>query len=151
MKKFLMSVMVLMAGVTCFAEQGDKAIGVNFYDNPKFEGNGVGGGLFFRYSFSDHFRAKINANYFKFSSIGALDATVDADWAFTLSDKFVAYPVISVGVLHCESTEFQAAFGAGAEYLINEHWSIGAQFKAQYITNTDGVGAPISVGVSYTF
>lgn len=155
MKKLLIAFACVLSTLCANAEKGDMTVGAHFYDNPKFEeGNAVGGGLSFRYSFTDNLRGKLTASYLTISGGSGIDASLDFQWAFMLGEKFSIYPTVGAGFLKCDQVSISNAtflFGSGAEYHINEHWGIGLEARAQVIMGDNGVGYPITLGVTYTF
>lgn len=152
MKKLLIAFACVLSTLCANAEKGDMTVGAHFYDNPKIENNAVGGGLSFRYSFTDHLRGKLSASYLTVSGESGVDASLDFQWAFMLGENFSLYPTIGAGLLNCgEISNATILFGAGAEYHINEHWGIGFEARAQVVTGDNGVGYPITLGVTYTF
>lgn len=152
MKKLLISLVCIISSLYAYAEQGDITIGAHLYDNPKIEGNAIGGGLSCRYSFTDNLRAKLSASFLTVSGESGIDASLDVQWAFTIGDNISLYPAFGAGFLNCgEVSSPTILFGAGAEYHINEQWGIGLDARAQVVTDGSGVGFPIALGVTYTF
>lgn len=151
MKKLIVLFMFVALGISAYAEKGDVTVGAHLYDNPKIDPNLYGGGVSVLYNFSDHFRAKAIASVISGSDVGCgVDAAVEVQWAFNLGEHFVLYPAIGAGYLNIEDLS-KAAFliGPGCEYYINDHWGLGLDIRGQ-ITG-DGVGLPITLGVTYTF
>lgn len=152
MKKLLIAFACVLSAFYANAEKGDMTIGAHFYDNPKIDGNAVGGGLSFRYSFTDNLRSKISASYLNVSDDSGIDASLDFQWAFMLGEKFSFYPILGVGFLNCgDISSATLLFGPGAEYHINDHWGIGIEARAQKVFGEDGIGFPITLGATYTF
>lgn len=152
MKKLLIVFACVISALCASAEKGDKVVGVHFLDNPKFEPNAIGAGASFRYSFSDHFRTKVQASFLSASEASGVDASLDFQWAFPLGEKFDLYPTLGIGFTNIgEISNADILFGAGVDYYITEHWGLNLEARAQKIFSTDGIGYPISIGVTYTF
>lgn len=151
MKKLIAFCLILIAGISANAEKGDVTLGLHFYDNPKIyeDCNAVGGGVSIRYSFTDNLRAKLMGSVFHADDFGG-DIELDVQWVFNLSDNFVVYPAVGIGVVTIpEMTKFSCAVGPGIEYNFDENWGINFEAKAQFCNG--GVGIPLSLGVAYTF
>lgn len=152
MKKLFIAFACVITALCASAEKGDITVGAHFYDNPKIENNAIGGGLSFRYSFTDHLRGKLSASFITANGNSGVDTSLDFQWAFMLGEKFTLYPTLGVGFINInEMSKATILFGAGAEYNINEHWGIGFEARAQAIPGESGVGCPITLGVTYTF
>lgn len=152
MKKLLIVFACVISALCASAETGDKVVGVHFLDNPKFSPNVIGAGASFRYSFSDHFRTKLQASFLNASETSGVDASLDFQWAFALGEKFNLYPTLGIGYINIgEISNAELLFGVGADYNFTEHWGLNLEARAQKIFSIEGIGYPISIGVTYTF
>ena len=127
------------------------SVGAYLYDNPKIDPNTFGCGIAFRYNITEPLRTKLSAAVLFAGDEGVgVDMSLDFQWTHPLGDKFLIYPSVGVGYLGvCDIANFSFLIGPGIEYLINNHLSIGFEFKGQI--TAEGVGLPITLGVDYTF
>ena len=167
MKKLFMIAIILVAGVSAaMAQKNVKAVGVGV--NYGSEISNVGFGAKFQYGLTDAIRIEPSFNYYlEKDGLGLWDANVNIHYLFDVAEKVKLYPLAGLGYANCKvdwevgvgdstydggsasSGEFAVNVGAGAEYQLNDKWSVGTEVKYQIINNFNQVVA--GIGLTYRF
>lgn len=159
MKKFWLLALLAFIGLGASAQhsKGDMAAGINLGFGTEISSFELGAK--FQYGISNPIRAEVAFNYFfenDFTSMWDIELT--GHYLFNVAEKFSIYPLvgitytnIKVSYLGWSASEgrFGANLGAGAEYYLNQTFSIGLEAKYQLIADFDQ--AIISVGATYRF
>ncbi|WP_455635855.1 outer membrane beta-barrel protein [Parabacteroides sp.] len=147
MKKLLVLMGLMALGVnSAFAQQGEMAVGAHVDISAA-----MGIGAKFQYGITDAIRIEPSANYY-FGNIGNLfDFSANVNYLFDVSERAKVYPLAGVGFginkdfILDESTyedcgRFETSgglvvnLGGGAEYALNDKFSLGADLKYQIVT-----------------
>lgn len=164
MKKILLSLCVIMAGLSASAQKkGDMAVGLNLGVAPCLEsGLSVTNfvlGAKYQYNVTDPIRLEADLNYgFKSNYWYAMELSANFHYIFDLGKKFSIYPLagIGYGLIGWDAfgegesaSRFLFNIGVGSEYTINENWAVGIELKYQYMSDFSRL--PVSIGATYRF
>lgn len=167
MKKLLFIAVLALLGMTAQAqtEKGDMAAGLNLGMGMGDGFTNIGIGAKYQWTIVNNLRLESAFNYYlKKDFISMWDLGINAHYLFSLSDKFVIYPLAGLGVLGVKAsydlgewggsasasdTNFAINLGAGAEYLISPAISLGLEFKYKIASNWNR--ALFSIGAAYHF
>lgn len=102
MKKLYVLICALAVGFCAFAQQGQKAVGLNLSYTPCLEKysdvNNFGVAAKFQYGFTDNLRGELAAGYdFKSKGVGLFNAALNLHYLINVSEKFKIYPIAGVG------------------------------------------------------
>lgn len=167
MKKLFMVAIILMVGVSAAMAQKDvKAVGVNL--NYGSEISNLGIGAKFQYGITDAIRVEPSFNYYlEKNGANLWDVNANFHYLFDVAESIKVYPLAGLGYANVEvnnevldqygnkvggsssSGEIVVNLGAGAEYQLNEQWSVGAELKYQIINNFNQV--VFAIGATYKF
>ena len=157
----LMSFIALLAN-SSFAQKGNKAVGVHVDASAS-----MGIGAKFQYCITEAIRLEPNVNYY-FGNVGNIvDINANVNYLFPIFEKAKVYPLAGIGfgfnkeyVLdetnYEDSGNFETSgglvvnLGGGAEYTLNDKFSLGADLKYQVVTGGFN-HITFSVGVIYKF
>lgn len=132
----------------------------------------------FQYGLTDKIRLEADMEYwFKNKGYSVFDITANAHYLFNIADKITVYPLAGIGFAHLggesgdivteiinpgdgtttivkthysnSADKFVFNIGAGAEYALTDHLSVGFELKYQYISKFSRF--PIQLGVVYRF
>ncbi len=157
MKKITLLLVCLIAGLTTsFAQSsGDKALGINLnYASERSFGIGAR----FQYNITDNVRIEPEFNYyFKHDYVSFWDLGANFSYLFPVASDVTLYPLVGIGYghhkLHVEgnptSGDFQAKFGAGAEFNIASNVKLIIEPKFQLIDGDNQF--VITGGIAYCF
>ena len=172
MKKVLLAVVCAVLTVaSSFAQQGQKAVGINLGAAPCLEdGASLTNfqlGAKFQYNVSDPVRLEAALNYgCEDNYICCLDFAVNAHYLVNLGESFAIYPLAGIGLarvkasvpvdteygtmdLSASKTRFMFNLGIGGEYNITDNFAANLELKYQYINDFSRL--PITIGVAYKF
>ncbi len=153
-----MAAAIFMVGASSvMAQKGEKAVGVNVNYGSEIKNVGIGAKL--QYGITDAIRIEPAFNYYlEKDHVTFWDIDANLHYLFNVSEAVKVYPLAGVGYAHSgfsydgESTssgDFAINVGAGAEYQLNEKFSIGAELKYQIISNFNQI--VFGVGATYKF
>lgn len=145
MKKILMAIMALFVCAGMYAQKGEQAAGVHL--NFGTTASSVGLGVKYQYGLTDALRIEPSLTYY-FGGTGMFDVTANLHYLFDVHPQIKVYPLAGLGVDMCRyewpdehgdwSKDTDACFkfnlGGGAEYAINDRWSVGLELKFEIIT-----------------
>lgn len=103
MKKFLLTICLVFAGLSSFAqEKGDMSVGLSLGAAPIVESGvsltNIGVGAKFRYHVTSPIRLEADLDYWlKSKEMDVLDLSVNAHYLFNVTDKINVYPVAGIG------------------------------------------------------
>ena len=156
MKKILFTFVMLLVGMTSFAQQGSTWVGanVNYGMHSDYKNFGVGAKV--QYEFIDNWRAEASFNYFFKKDYCTM-------WDFNLNVHYLIpvgslniYPLAGftllgnkvevLGVSHSDS-DFGFNAGAGIEFPITDGIKLNFEGKYQYVKDWDR--PVLSVGVAF--
>lgn len=179
MKKIILSLVLCMAGIfAANAEAGQMAVGGNIGAAPCLEKGDAptnfGLTAKFQYGLTEKIRLEADMEYwFKNKGWSVFDITANAHYLFNIADKITVYPLAGIGFAHLggetfyyplydqdgnpageikstnSADKFVFNIGAGAEYALTDHLSVGFELKYQYISKFSRF--PIQLGVAYRF
>lgn len=158
MKKLFMAAAIFMVGASSvMAQKGEKAVGVNVNYGSEIKNVGIGAKL--QYGITDAIRIEPAFNYYlEKDHVTFWDIDANLHYLFNVSETVKVYPLAGVGYAHSgfsyegvstSSGDFAINVGAGAEYQLNEKFSIGAELKYQIISNFNQI--VFGVGATYKF
>lgn len=126
MKKIALLIVCLIAGMaTSFAQRGgDKALGLNLNYGSE---TSFGIGTRFQYNLTDEVRIEPEFNYYlKHDHRSFWDLGLNFSYLFPVAQDVTLYPLVGLGYGHSKlhgnghssTDQFQAKFGAGAEFQL---------------------------------
>ncbi len=159
--KTILFVMIVSLAVTTVNAQkkGDMAAGghLDILTGDGYTNFGIGAK--FQYNILDPLRLEGSFTFYpKSDNVSFWDLSANAHWLFSITDKFILYPIGGLGVLgwktkvggfSASGSEFALNLGGGAEYLLTDNLS--ANFELKYKIASDWNSAFISLGVNYKF
>lgn len=147
MKKLFVLVSFIALGLNAaFAQKGEMAVGAQVNISAA-----MGIGAKFQYGITDAIRLEPTATYY-FGNIGNMfDFSANVNYLFDVSKRAKVYPLAGVGFginrdfifdesTYEESGRFESSsglivnLGGGAEYALNDKFSLGADLKYQLVT-----------------
>ena len=178
MKKFLFSLCIALIGLCASAQQkGDMAVGLNLGVAPCIEKNAsftnFGIGAKFQYNVTKPIRLEADVDYwFKDKGMDVFDVSANVHYLFNIGDKLSVYPLVGIGYGRvgfggfsfddddffdfdddyeggASANRFLLNVGVGAEYALSSRFSVGLEFKYQYMKDFSRL--PISIGATYRF
>lgn len=118
MKKALFFICALAMSFATYAQQGQKAVGLNLGYTPSLEKglkiNNLGLAAKFQYGITDNLRSELVLGYdFKNKGVGLFSAAANVHYLFSVGEKLKVYPIAGVGYA-------RLLFGGWGENLSDE-------------------------------
>ncbi len=172
--KISMVVISLFYTTTIFAQQkGEMAVGLNLNYGTNSTLSNFGLGVKFQWNVINNLRLEPSFNYYFGKDLivaryNMWDANINVHYLFLLGKKkrFMIYPLAGIGLFgtsvkykgeyaefiegkSVSESDFAFNVGGGAEYLLTEKFSVGAEIKYQIVS---GWNRPVfTLGAAYRF
>lgn len=167
-KVFLALIVVLLTGVSAFAQEGEKSIGLKLNYGGEIESFGLGAN--FTYNVTNAIRINPSINYyFKHNHVSLFNVDADFHYLFPFAEGFAAYPLIGItfqnwkahsytiygnewGFINTNSKNFTRLginAGGGLQYDINAEWRAFTELKYSIVNDFDQL--VFSLGVAWRF
>ena len=156
MKKLLVVLSFIALGLgSAFAQQGQKAIGVNLGYGSEIESFGLGAK--FQYGITDPIRMEAAFNYFFESDyVSMWDLNLNFHYLFPLGSNFKVYPLAGLtytnwhaDIIDENEGRVGANLGAGLQYDIASNLALNFDLKYQFVKDFDQVA--FAFGIAYKF
>lgn len=159
MKKYFIVAVMAVLGICAYAQQGEKAIGVNIGIAPGLEDGpdptNFGLGVKFQYNITDPVRLEGDLDYwFEDKHVSIFDIAVNAQYLVGVGSSFTIYPLAGLGYANVDAYghgchRLLVNLGIGGEFNIASNLTLNAEFKYQFINHFSRL--PITVGIAYHF
>lgn len=147
MKKILFTFVMLLVGMTSFAQQGATWVGVNVNYGMHSDYKNFGLGAKVQYEFVDNWRAEVAGNYFfEKDNVSMWDANLNLHYLIH-AGSLTIYPLagftllgtsVDLGPLGSHSdSDFGFNVGAGIEFPISSGIKLNIEGKYQYVNDWD--------------
>lgn len=173
-KTAFLAAICLLFSVSGFAQQkGEMAVGLNLNYGTNSTLSNFGLGTKFQWNIINNLRLEPSFNYYFGKDLivaryNMWDANVNVHYLFPLGKekRFMLYPLAGIGLLgtsvkykneyadfvgdqNISASDFAFNIGGGAEYLLSEKFSVGAEIKYQIVS---GWNRPVfTLGAAYRF
>lgn len=171
MKRFFITICLVIVSVCTFAQKGEKTIGVNLSYGSEIKNIGIG--VKGQYLFTDHIRGEASFDYFlKKYGLTMWDINANIHYLFNVGEKVKIYPLAGVGYVNFSGgveydydydyytrayddegsssiSRIAINLGGGVQYGLTERININAEVKYQIIENFNQI-VP-SIGVAFKF
>lgn len=164
MKKLLLSLVVLLMGVSAAMADNNMAVGVNLGPAPVIEGKGSPTnfiiGAKFQYQPIQLIRLEAAVDFgIKDKACSTINAMANVHFMIPVADRFYLYPLAGLGYgslkvdtggnVNATFDKFAFNVGIGAEYEITDNVGLNFEFKYKYMEDYSSL--PILIGATYKF
>lgn len=130
MKKLLLLVAILMAGMSVYAQKGVKAVGLNLDYGTEISNVGFTGK--FQYGITNAIRVEPAFTYYlKKDGVNLWDITANVHYLFNVTPKFTVYPLVGIGYAHTK-----ASFSDDLEDYMPDGWSMN--YEGEEMSDDEG-------------
>ncbi len=162
MRKLMMLACMILCNLVMYAEQGDKAFGVNLNYGLHSDYKNLGLGVKGQYEFIDNVRGEASFNYYlKKDNVSMWELNANVHYLFRITDEVTLYPLAGLTMLTAkvESANFGGIkssasdtniglnLGAGIEYPLSDSVKLNGEIKYQIVNDFDR--PVISVGLTF--
>lgn len=130
MKKLLLLVAILMAGMSVYAQKGVKAVGLNLDYGTEISNVGFTGK--FQYGITNAIRVEPAFTYYlKKDGVNLWDITANVHYLFNVAPKITVYPLVGIGYAHTK-----ASFSDDLEDYMPDGWSMN--YEGEEMSDDEG-------------
>ena len=177
MKKYVITLAMTLTSICAFAQQGEKAVGVNLSYGTEIKNLGIG--IKGQYGITDAIRAEASFDYFlKKDGLSMWDVNLNVHYLFPITDKLKVYPLVGLSYANWKfddfiewddsddyfsdydddwdsdsssstTGKFGLNLGGGIQYDVTDVFSVGFEAKYQLINDFDQM--IFGVGITYKF
>ena len=176
MKKIVLTLAITLTSICAFAQQGEKAIGLNLSYGTEIKNLGIG--VKGQYSITDAIRTEASFDYFlKKDGLSMWDVNLNVHYLFPLTEKLKVYPLVGLsytnwkfdysdseddygiyldddddwdgGDSSSSTGKFGLNLGGGIQYSITDVFTVSFEARYQLINDFDQM--IFGVGVAYKF